>query len=70
MCLGGGSAPAAPAAPTPPAEVKQPETVDAVRVDRKARKAAGAMAGGTLLTGPSGLQAGAMDISKPSLLGM
>lgn len=69
MCLGGGSAPAAPAAPEKPAEVKQAETVDAVRVDRKARKAAGEMAGGTLLTGPNGLQPGALDISKPSLLG-
>lgn len=69
MCLGGGSAPAAPAAPQKPAEIKQPETVDAIRADRKSRKAAGEMAGGTLLTGPAGLQPGALDIAKPSLLG-
>lgn len=69
MCLGGGSAPAAPAAPTPPAEIKQPDTVEAMRTNRKARAASGAMAGGTLLTGPSGLQPGALDVSKPSLLG-
>lgn len=76
MCVGGGgSAPAAPEAPKPPAEVKTPDTPTVAAQQRKARAAATGMAAGsgsmsTLLTGPGGIQPGALNVAKPSLLGM
>lgn len=69
MCLSSPSAPPPPAAPEKPAEVKQPDTIEAVRVKRKEQQAAGGMGTGTLLTGPSGVQTGALNIAKPTLLG-
>lgn len=60
MCM---SSPKMPAPPPPPQELKQPDTV-AQR--RKVRPMPGA---GTLLTGPSGVAAGAMNTGGSTLLG-
>lgn len=67
MCFGGGSAPPPPAAPEPPQAAKAPDIADYTRSKRKA--GAGAMAGGTMLTGPAGVSPSALSVSKPSLLG-
>jgi hypothetical protein len=69
MCLSSPSAPPPPPPPEKPAEVKQAETIDAVRVKRKDQAAAGGMGSGTLLTGPGGIQTGALNVTKPTLLG-
>lgn len=69
MCLGGGSSPPPPPPPpAPPAEVKQPETIEAVREKRRYAKDSG-MEGGTMLTGPRGVAASDLNVSKPTLLG-
>lgn len=65
MCM---SSPSIPAPPPPPQEVKQPETA-ALRNSSRANRRTGAMAGGSLLTGPSGVSAGAMSTGRSSLLG-
>lgn len=64
MCM---SSPDIPPPPPPPQEVKQPET-QALK-DSARRNRSGAMTGGSLLTGPSGIAAGAMTTGKTSLLG-
>jgi hypothetical protein len=66
--FGGGSssAPPPPPPPVPPAEVKQPETIQAVR---EKRKSAGGISGGTFLTGPDGVAASDLNVTKPTLLG-
>jgi len=74
MCLGSSPSIPAPEPVTPPQETKTPDTIQASQAARKARQAAGGMAGGatgagTLLTGPSGIAAGALNVAKPSLLG-
>ena len=68
MCVGGSSAPPPPPPPEKPQEVQQPETIQAVR-DKRKNADAGGMGGGTLLTGPSGVQTGALNVTKPTLLG-
>lgn len=63
MCM---STPSLP--PPPPAvqESKQPE-VNTLNRDRK--RIANGMAGGTLLTSPSGISGSALNTSAPTLLG-
>lgn len=63
MCL---SKPNIPT-PTPPQEVKTPDA--APLADKARRNRSGAMTGGTLLTGPSGLQPGAASTGRTTLLG-
>lgn len=65
MCFGGSDI---PPPPPPPQEVKQPET-QALRDSSKRNRTAGAMAGGSLLTGPSGIASAALSTGKSSLLG-
>jgi hypothetical protein len=62
MCL---STPDIPAPPPPLQEAKTPE----LNTLSKARRAAGGMAGGTLLTGPSGVTGAALNTAAPTLLG-
>lgn len=62
MCM----SPDIPPPPPPPQEVKQPDS--AALTDRAKRNRAG-IVGGSLLTGPSGVSAGAMTTGKTSLLG-
>lgn len=64
MCM---SSPNIPPPPPPPQEVKQPDSAN-LR-DSARRNRAGAMAGGSLLTGPSGVAQGALTTGKTSLLG-
>lgn len=52
--------------PPPPQEVKQPDS--AVLRDSARRNRSG-MAGGSLLTGPSGIAPGALTTGKATLLG-
>lgn len=52
--------------PPPPQEVKQPDS--AVLRDSARRNRSG-MAGGSLLTGPSGIAPGALTTGKTTLLG-
>jgi hypothetical protein len=63
MCM---SSPNIPAPPPPPQEVKQP---DSAALTDKARRNRAGMAGGSLLTGPSGIASGALTTGKTSLLG-
>ena len=63
MCM---SKPNIPPPPPPPQEVKQPDS-GALR-DRAHRNRSG-MAGGSLLTGPSGVSQGALTTGKTTLLG-
>lgn len=58
------SAPKMPPPPPPPQEVKQPDSM----AQRRARRPQG-MGGGTMLTGPSGVGAGALNTGGASLLG-
>ena len=69
MCFGGSPPPAPPAppAPEPPQAAKVPDIADYTRSKRK--PGAGAMAGGTVLTGPAGVAANTLSVSRPSLLG-
>ena len=60
-------APDIPPPPPPPQEVKQPDS--AVLTDKSKRNRSGAMAGGSLLTGPSGIATSSMSTGKTSLLG-
>lgn len=57
------SSPKIPPPPPPPQEVKQP---DSMAVRRSQRRAGGM---GTMLTGPSGVTAGALNTGSTSLLG-
>ncbi len=66
MCFGG-SAPTPPPAPEPPQAVKAPDIAGYTSSKRK--PGAGAMAGGTLLTGPAGIASSELSVAKPSLLG-
>jgi hypothetical protein len=63
MCM---SSPDIPPPPPPPQEVKQPDSA-ALR-DRSRRNRSG-MAGGSLLTGPSGVSQGALTTGRTTLLG-
>ena len=65
MCM---SSPRIPPPPPPPQEVKQPDSANLT--DKAKRNRSGAMAGGSLLTGPSGVASGAMTTGKSTLLGM
>lgn len=65
MCLA--KTPDIPPPPPPPQEVKQPDS-GALR-DSARRNRAGGMAGGSLLTGPSGVAPGALPTGKATLLG-
>lgn len=67
MCLGG-SAPSAPAPPPPPQAPQDPNLSD-LAATRKARQQAAGMAGGTLLTGPSGIDNSMLNTGGASLLG-
>jgi hypothetical protein len=60
------SSPDIPPPPPPPQEVKQPDSA-ALR-DRSRRNRSG-MAGGSLLTGPSGVSQGALTTGRTTLLG-
>lgn len=61
------SSPNIPPPPPPPQEVKQPDSAN-LR-DGARRNRTGAMMGGSLLTGPSGVAQGALTTGKTSLLG-
>ena len=63
MCL---SKPDIPPPPPPPQEVKQPNA-NALR--DSARRNRSGMAGGSLLTGPSGVSQSALPTGRTSLLG-
>lgn len=63
MCL---SKPNIPPPPPPPQEVKQP---DSAALRDSARRNRVGMAGGSLLTGPSGIAPGALPTGKATLLG-
>jgi len=67
MCLGG-SAPSAPPPPPPPQAPQDPQIADLADA-RKKRMAAQGMAGGTLLTGPTGIENNQLNLGKGSLLG-
>lgn len=62
MCM---SSPDIPDAPPPTQPVKQPESVALSRAKRNSST----MAGGTLLTGPSGIAQAALNTGAPTLLG-
>ncbi len=62
MCT---SSPDIPPPPPPVQDTKQPE----VNSLKKDRKLAGGMAGGTLLTSPSGVSNAALNTAAPTLLG-
>lgn len=62
MCL---SSPDIPPPPPAPQDVKQPEAAVAL----KKRKPGAGMAGGTLLTSPSGVTQSALTTGAPTLLG-
>jgi hypothetical protein len=65
MCM---SSPKMPAPPAPPPEPQEAKAADINSMRRK--QAAGApIAGGTLLTGPAGVQKGALTTTGGSLLG-
>lgn len=59
------SAPKVPAPPPPPEPQKMPDTISAQRSKRKQ----GGMGNGTMLTGPSGVAAGALNTGGSTLLG-
>lgn len=63
MCL---SKPNIPPPPPPPQEIKQP---DISNLRDSARRNRSGMAGGSLLTGPSGVAPGALPTGKATLLG-
>ena len=63
MCM---SSPDIPPPPPPPQEVKRPESS---YLRDSARRNRSGMAGGSLLTGPSGVAPGALPTSKATLLG-
>jgi hypothetical protein len=66
MCFGGGSR--APDPVQPPAPPQDPNISDLAEV-RKKRMAQSGMAGGTLLTGPTGIENNQLNTGKGSLLG-
>ena len=66
MCLGG-QPPSVPAAPAAPQAPQDPQLSD-LTAARKARQNQG-MAGGTLLTGPSGVENSQLNTGRGSLLG-
>ncbi len=63
MC---GSSPDIPPPPPPPQEVKQP---DSVTLKDSAKRNRSGMAGGSLLTGPSGVAGSTVNTGKATLLG-
>lgn len=63
MCL---AKPNIPPPPPPPQEIKQP---DSSNLRDSARRNRSGMAGGSLLTGPSGIAQGALPTGKATLLG-
>ncbi len=63
MCL---AKPNIPPPPPPPQEAKAP---DISNLRDSARRNRSGMAGGSLLTGPSGIAPGALPTSKATLLG-
>lgn len=67
MCLG----PSAPSAPPPPAAPQTPQDpqLSDLTAARKARMQNQGMAGGTLLTGPTGIENNQLNTGKGSLLG-
>lgn len=71
MCMfgGGSSSPPPPPEPQKPQEVKQPDTPKMMADARTARKKAGGMGGGTLLTGSMGAAPDAGMLGKTTLLG-
>lgn len=71
MCIGSPSAPSAPPPPAAiaaPAAPQDPSLADLSEA-RKKRMAAQGMAGGTLLTGPTGIENSQLNTGKGSLLG-
>lgn len=58
--------PPPPPPPPPPQEVKQP---DSAALRTGARRNRAGMAGGSLLTGPSGVSQGALTTGRTTLLG-
>jgi hypothetical protein len=64
MCL---SRPNIPPPPPPPQELKQPDT--SAMMNRRRNRQPGAMMGGSMLTGPSGVNPATMTTGRVSLLG-
>lgn len=65
MCLGGSPSVKQPDAPQ---AAQDPQIAD-LAAQRKQRQANGGMAGGTLLTGPTGIEDSQLNTGKNSLLG-
>lgn len=68
MCLGGSSTPAVPAPPPAPQAPQDPQISDLTQA-RKQRMQSQGMAGGTLLTGPTGIENNQLNTGRGSLLG-
>ena len=66
MCMSSPDIPPPPPPPPPPQEVKQP---DSAKLRDSARRNRSGMAGGSLLTGPSGVSQGALTTGRTTLLG-
>lgn len=71
MCMSSPSMPAPPPPPPEPQAAKGPDQQDAKTVNalRKQNTANSPLAGGTLLTGPSGIANSALKTAGGSLLG-
>jgi hypothetical protein len=68
MCIGGPSTPSVPAPPPAPQAPQDPQLSD-LAAARKQRMQNQGMAGGTLLTGPSGIENNQLNTGRGSLLG-
>lgn len=64
MCM----SPKLPAAPEPPPATQEAKPADTMQAKR-VKRASNAMAGGSLLTGPSGVAQGASNLGGATLLG-
>lgn len=62
------SSPNIPAPPPPPQDVKQPDAANMANKSKRNRTGGG-MAGGSLLTGPSGVVPAAASTGRATLLG-
>jgi hypothetical protein len=67
MCFGNN--PSVPAATPAPATPQDPNIADLSDARKKRQLAANGMAGGTLLTGPTGIENSQLNTGKNSLLG-
>jgi hypothetical protein len=66
MCM---STPSVPPPPPPPQEIKQPDNAAKPADMMRQRRNSAAMGAGSLLTGPTGIAASALNTGKSTLLG-